>query len=179
MKLTHRSEFTEVRQESLHFDSIMHPARYESISATWANVTYARKSYLLWSHAYFGSCQTIYSLVHTCEARVESEADAEAEASKCECMWGKRSKSNASETRVSKLCDTLNHLLYMLHPYFIIFLVWSTVVDKEELLTYAVYSCFLYRLTRRYPVLCDQNHHTFKDQNKMTLACKRSRLPWL
>ena len=47
MKLTHRSEFTEVRQESLHFDSIMHPARYESISATWANVTYARKSYLL------------------------------------------------------------------------------------------------------------------------------------
>ena len=59
MKLTHRSEFTEVRQESLHFDSIMNPARYESISATWANVTYARKSYLLWSDAYLGSYQTI------------------------------------------------------------------------------------------------------------------------
>ena len=49
MKLTHRihvcliiflilfwyNEFTEVRQDSLHFDSIMSPIHYESISGTW------------------------------------------------------------------------------------------------------------------------------------------------
>ena len=52
MKLTHRihvcliiflihyfniNEFTEVRQDLLHFDSIMNPTHYESISVTWAN----------------------------------------------------------------------------------------------------------------------------------------------
>ena len=50
MKLTHRlhicliifsfiiwyHEFTEVRQELLHFDSIMNSTHYESISVTWA-----------------------------------------------------------------------------------------------------------------------------------------------
>ena len=31
------NEFTEVRQGSLHFDSIMNPTHYESISVIWAN----------------------------------------------------------------------------------------------------------------------------------------------
>ena len=28
--------FTEIRQDSLHFDSLMNPSHYESISVTWA-----------------------------------------------------------------------------------------------------------------------------------------------
>ena len=31
------NEFTEVRQNPLHFDSIINPTHYESISVTWAN----------------------------------------------------------------------------------------------------------------------------------------------
>ena len=35
------------------------------------------------------------------------------------------------------------------------------MADKEELLAEAV---------RRFPVLCDRSHHTFKDQNKKNMA---------
>ena len=37
--LIHYFEFTKVRQDCLHFDSIMNPAHYKSISVTWAIVT--------------------------------------------------------------------------------------------------------------------------------------------
>ena len=33
------NEFTEVRPDSVHVDSIMNPTHYESISVTWAYVT--------------------------------------------------------------------------------------------------------------------------------------------
>ena len=45
MKLTHRIHVCliiflihsfEVRQDALHFDSIMNPSHYESVSVTWA-----------------------------------------------------------------------------------------------------------------------------------------------
>ena len=32
------NEFTEVRQDWLHFNSIMNPTHYESISVTWADI---------------------------------------------------------------------------------------------------------------------------------------------
>ena len=60
MKLTHRihvllffyslfwyNDFTEVWQDSSHFDLVMNPTHYESISVTWANLCLLAKDWFI------------------------------------------------------------------------------------------------------------------------------------